>query len=198
MRWARQLTVPLLVLMAGCASQVDRSYKEPDWLAHSDRLEQLANWDIDGRVAIRTSEESETANIHWEQRKDDSLLRLSGPLGSHATLIESDGKTMVIRRGEERSVRDLNSPDTESRSGWNLPLQALPHWLKGIPAPGMAVDVLQLEPNRELLQSLQQDGWQIRYERYEEFGDFTLPTRVTIERDATRARLLIRKWKTGL
>ena len=198
MRWAAQLALPLILFMGGCATQVDRSDTEPDWQRHSGRLAQLANWDIDGRVAIRTSEESETANLHWEQRQIDSVLRLSGPLGSHATLIESDGSTMVLTQGEERTVWDLNAAQTELRGGWNLPLKALPHWLKGIPAPDMKVDALQLEPNREILQSLRQDGWQITYDRYEEFDGYTLPTRITIERDATRARLLIRTWRTGV
>lgn len=198
MHWARQLAIPLLLLMAGCASQGDRSEQEPDWLVHSSNMKQLVNWNIDGRVAIRTTEQAETANLHWEQRDNNSQLRLSGPLGSHATLIESDGNTMEVRQGDERSVWDLNSGEAQSRSGWDLPLQALPHWLKGIPAPGIEVDAMRLETDRELLQSLEQDGWQVSYERYEEFGDAILPTRVTIERDTTRARVLIRQWTTGL
>lgn len=196
MRWARQLALPLLVLMTGCAGQIDRSLQEAGWLTHSGRLEQLADWDIDGRVAIRTSKQSETAYIQWEQREAQTQLRLSGPLGSHATLIESDGKTVVVNSGDERTTWDLNSPKAQPPGGWDLPLQALPHWLKGIPAPGIEVDSLQLDLDRELLQRLEQDGWQVTYERYEEFDGFTLPTRVTLERDDTSARLLIRKWET--
>ena len=44
------------------------------------------------------------------------------------------------------------------------------------------------------MQNFTEDGWQIRYERYAQFGLYTLPTRMTVERDGTRALILMYDW----
>ena len=90
---------------------------------------------------------------------------------------------------------DLN-PDNELRLCWELPLQALPYWLKGAPSPQLPVESLELDSERDLLRALQQDDWQIDYLEYEDFHGLTLPTRLQIQRASTVVKIILRDWQT--
>jgi outer membrane biogenesis lipoprotein LolB len=48
-----------------------------------------------------------------------------------------------------------------------------------------------------LLHSLQQDDWEVRYEKYGQFQEFTLPTQLQIQRGATRVKVVISHWQTS-
>ena len=195
MRWHCQLLAVVLVIMAGCASQPGPT-PDPDWSRHSAELAQLESWELEGKLALRTSEGSESANITWQQQQRRSLLRLSGPLGSQATHIDSDGDTVEIRRGDQRETWDLSQPVT-GPMGVDLPLRALPYWIKGIPAPDLPIDTMTVTRELELLENLSQEGWRIDYQEYDLFQGLMLPTRMQRERGDTRVRLIVRKWRTA-
>jgi outer membrane lipoprotein LolB len=192
MRAALLLT---LALLAGCAG-APAILTAPPWEQRADRLAQLAHWRAEGKLALRSGDRAEAANLLWQQAERESNLQLSGPLGMGTTRIHSDGRILEIRRGDEIQVFDISSPDAIRRNtGWDLPLAALPFWLKGLPQPGVAADDLQFE--EDLLRGLRQAGWQVQFETYGRFGDYTLPTRLRVQRGPTSARLVIRQWHTG-
>jgi outer membrane lipoprotein LolB len=188
--------VLLALLLTACAGQPPRPAGDASWEEHSNRLLALTNWTAEGKLALRTPELSESATMSWRQQDGHTRLELSGPLGVNATTLDSDGKTLLLRQGDETSSVDLSDPlELERRTGWDLPLLALPHWLKGLPAPGLAIEDMAMGPDPSLLQSLQQDGWQIRYDQYQDFDRLALPTRLHIQRERTSVRLIIRHWQ---
>jgi len=117
-------------------------------------------------------------------------------MGVSATTITSDGQQMEVHPGKERRTFDISTPDAITlNTGWDLPLHALPYWLKGIPSPDSPAQLLELDTDRNLLRQLQQDDWEVHYEQYEQFNNLTLPTRLRIQRDATSVRMIIRDWQ---
>ncbi len=191
------LTSALLVLLlAACAGQPPRAPVGGSWDEHSERLWQLVSWEARGKIALRTPTQSESASIQWKQQGGISQLQLNGPLGVAATSLYSDGNTLVIHQGDESSTWDLaDTTALERHTGWNLPLLALPHWIKGVPAPELAVQAMEMGPDPALLLVLKQDDWEIRYEDYTLFGDLALPTRLHIQHQDTVVRLIIRDWQ---
>ncbi len=190
------IALSLVMLLAGCAGQETRVLKQPGWQAHSAHLQLLNHWIADGKLALRTSDRSESANIRWQQAGVSTRLQLSGPMGFNATEIRSNGKEMEMRQGETVTSWDISTADAiERNTGWDLPLQALPYWLKGLPAPDVRIQALELDPGGSLLSKLQQDGWLVLFERYKQFGDISLPTRLRIQRGTTTARVIIRDWQ---
>ncbi len=158
----------------------------------------LQQWTASGKLAVRTADASESAGLVWQQHDQATHLQLSGPLGVGATTIDSDGRRLDIRQGDEHSTLDISTPEAiAANTGWDLPLLALAYWLKGVPSPDSKVQRLELDPQTELLQSLQQDDWEVHYEQYEQFQEFTLPTRLQIQRGATRAKVIISHWHTA-
>ena len=192
--------LPLLLValtLAGCAG-LERPAQEPagDWNTHRQQLVSLNQWRADGKVALRSAQGADSASLMWQQRGDNTDLLLSGPIGLGATRIHSDGKHLDIHRGGELQRIDISSPDAVARAtGWDLPLAALRHWLKGAPAPDLAIQSLDLDPKQGLLLHLRQAGWDIHYQHYREFDGLRLPTRLDIKRGPTEARILIAQWQ---
>ncbi len=197
-RWPAQLPplAALLLLLAGCAGGPERPPTADSWQVHSARLAQLDDWRAEGKLALRTATLSESVSLLWRQQGIAARVQLQGPLGVNATTLSSDGRQLEIRRGDEHRVLDLSEPGAlQSQTGWDLPLVALPYWLKGMPAPGLEVEALELNPEGTLLQALRQDTWEVRYEQYDVFGGLYLPTRLRILRRDTSARVILREWQ---
>lgn len=188
----------LLLLLAGCAGLEQREPTPAGWQAHSQQLALLQQWTASGKLAVRTADAAESASLIWQQHDQDTHLQLSGPLGVGATTIDSNGRQLDIRQGDEHRTLDISTPDAiAANTGWDLPLLDLTHWLKGLPSPHSKVQKLELDPQTELLQRLQQDDWEVYYEQYEQFEGFTLPTRVQIQRGATHVKVIISHWQTS-
>jgi outer membrane lipoprotein LolB len=187
----------LALVLSGCAAFREDTPTGRDWQAHSAQLAALREWTASGKVALRSAEAAESATLLWRQQGPETDLQLQGPLGVGATAIRSDGRQLEINRDGERRVLDISTPDAiRASTGWDLPLQALVHWLKGLPSPDSTVQDIDLDPDTGLLEHLSQDGWEIHYMQYGEFGEFTLPRHLQIRRGMTEAKVVISHWKT--
>ena len=196
MRFGRYPALCMLLLLTACAGQDRRDESAGGWAAHKDALAALQHWSAKGKLALRSSNASESTNLSWRQDKQQTQVELRGPLGVGATTIHSDGLQLDIYQDAQHRVVDISSPGAMlQNTGWDLPLGALPYWLKGMPSPDYSVEFLELDPATELLRKLQQDDWEVSYGEYKRFQQFTLPTRLDIRRKDTSARLLIRQWQ---
>ena len=195
-----RLALPLAwaLLLTACAAPVERPPESVDWSAHSTQLTRLANWTTSGKLALRSEQRSESAQLVWRQQNGVSHLNLSGPMGLNATEVRSDGERIDVVQGDEVHSFDISSPEAmERNTGWELPVQSLPYWLKGLPSPHLEVQSLELDPQRGLLRDLRQNDWRVHYQEYGNFGPYTLPTRLRIERGDTAVKILLREWQAG-
>ncbi|MEZ5502692.1 MAG: lipoprotein insertase outer membrane protein LolB [Halioglobus sp.] len=188
----------MLLLLAGCAGLERTQTNTVAWEAHSQSVASLRQWTASGKLALRTSDASDSASMVWQQHDRETHLQLSGPLGVGATTIDSDGEKLDIRQGDALRTLDISTPEAIAlNTGWDLPLHSLVYWLKGLPAPDTEIQRLEIDPHTELLRSLQQGDWEVRYEAYDQFQQFTLPTRLQIRRGTTRAKIVISTWQTS-
>lgn len=193
--WARLPGVAALLLLGACAGQVQPPAGPADWRQQRAALERLDAWTATGKVAVRAADTSESGSLDWRQRPGLTEVRLSGPVGVGTTTIASDGEVLEINRGGERQVLDIATPGAlASATGWDLPLAALPYWLRGLPAPAPVEHTLELDPASRRPLSLAQDGWLVRYSDFQAVEHLLLPTRLEITRGDTRARVVIRQW----
>ncbi|MGY8859097.1 MAG: lipoprotein insertase outer membrane protein LolB [Pseudomonadales bacterium] len=188
----------IMLLLTGCSGWDQREPASISWQTHSEHLKLLQQWTANGKMAVRTENTSESVSFIWQQDNHNTYVQLSGPLGVGATTIHSDGQTLEIHQGDEHRTIDISNPDAiVLNTGWDLPLQALSYWLKGIPAPASKVQRLEPDPQTELLKSLWQDDWEVNYQRYKQFQGFTLPARLQVQRGETRAKIIISDWQTS-
>jgi outer membrane lipoprotein LolB len=196
MRLRRSLLIGMLALLAGCATVEQIEPTSAGWTTHREQLAALQQWTASGKLALRTANSSDSASMVWQQQQQHSYLQLSGPLGMGATTLEMDGDQLTIRQGDEHTVLDISTPEAIlDNTGWDLPLPALSYWLKGLPSPGSRAHSIELDPATELLRELQQDDWQVSFEKYGRFDGYILPIRLQITRGATKAKVIVSRWQ---
>jgi len=187
----------LLLALAACTA-LEPQPEPTRWSSHSAQLANLEFWTARGKVALRSDDAAESAALVWRQHGAETDLQLSGPLGVGTTSIHSDGARLDIRRGDEHHLLDISTPEAiRQGTGWDLPLQALTHWLKGVPSPDWRVQAQEFDPDTGLLRRLTQADWEIHYQAYGVFGGFTLPRRLQLKRGGTEAKVLIADWQTA-
>lgn len=185
-------------LLTACATRppMPEGGRDQAWQHHQDRVAELTQWELKGRIALRLQNEGWTASVHWQQEQGAYLIRLIAPWGQGVYNLRGDGNAVQLRMPDDRLLY-AQDPETLLREnlGWQVPVEGMVYWVRGLPSPGSTPDSLNLD-KRGRLQALRQDGWRVHYDRYGLFsGGVALPEKLTIERDDVRVRLLIHTWE---
>jgi len=189
------LPVVALLLMAGCAMQPTAPPPATQWQTYQDRAASLTHWDLSAKVALRWRGGAENASLIWSQADDRSEVDLSGPLGAGAVRITQQDDRLDVTRGGERSTYNSSTPDTlAAATGWPIPVNALPFWLRGLPDPDQPIERLSLQDGRA--EEIRQGGWTISYTAYAPAGIGSLPAklRITHAADNISLRLVNARW----
>ncbi len=184
---------PLLVLvfslLGGC-SQLAQQPVAPLAIDPQQVL-QLQQWSAEGRIGIRWPEDSQSANLDWEQALDRYRIRLSGPLGQGGFRILGNAQEVSLQRAGDDQIHRARTPEAlmQQLLGWHLPLTQAQYWIRGIPAPGS--EVLPLSP---LDNGFIQSGWRIEYPRLTRAAGMVLPEKLRLTRDGLRITVIINEW----
>lgn len=181
MRAAALLLAALLgSTLAGCASwrqpaAIDAIAANAGWVQRQQQLGAVSGFETTGRIAIKGGGLS--GALRWQQWGEEFQLRIAGPFGAGATLIEGVPARVKIKN------KDIDLETTEPQrvllqsTGWLLPLDALRWWALGIPAPGDDLPSAQLDGLGRPTE-MQQRGWLLRYSDYREETAAAIPGRI--------------------
>jgi len=187
------LLLLLLLLLGGCGlfRTQPPADKPLSWQAQREKNRTLERFQISGKIGIRAPRESGSANLFWQQQQDYFDIRLSGPLGRGAARLVGN-----LQQARLEAANDISEGKAQTllseRLSLELPLDALPCWLRGLPAPGQTAR-LQLDSNNRLAQ-LNQQGWQIDYPSYRFEQGYWLPERLKISGHNLLVTLVIKDW----
>jgi len=120
-------------------------------------------------------------------------MSLDGPLGAGGVQVTSDGSavSIVTSRGD-RLNNDAARAELANRLGFDPPIDNLRYWVLGVPEPDHpAQESLDAQ---QRLATLEQDGWQIQYTDYMSVGGEWLPSKLTLQRQGIRVRLVVDGW----
>lgn len=168
------LSTPLLCSLAGCNSAPARPADSAQWLS--------------GRLAVKVEASAEQApqsmSAAFELTGDEHLgnLRLLSPVGTVAADAQwsQDGVTLTTSEGRRRF--DTLSELARAALGDDVPLQALPHWLRGKAWPDAPAKPAASGAD------FQQLGWDVHVDELGTTG-LVLAQRNTPPRIVLRARL---------
>lgn len=184
MRWSGLL---LLLVLGGCAQQPVVPVARPAQI-------ESAPFALNGRAAIRHNGERHSAGVRWVHRIHSDELLLQGPLGQTAARVYRDAQGALLEDGSKQYRADDVESLMQQVLGWHLPLGGLRQWVLGLAAAGNA----QIERDeRGRLAVLRQDGWEVRYLRYDGEAADSLPTRLQLSHDELQVMLLIDEWEWG-
>jgi outer membrane lipoprotein LolB len=109
--------------------------------------------------------------------------------------VTSDGSavSIVTSRGD-RLENDAAKAELTNKLGFDPPIDSLRYWVLGVPEPGHpAQETLDAQ---QRLATLEQDGWQIQYTDYMFVGGEWLPSKLTLQRQGIRVRLVVDGWNS--
>jgi outer membrane lipoprotein LolB len=185
-----------LAMLAGCRTAPPKTVLGPGadapWPAQRAALEQLDRYGLNGRVAVAANGQGFSASLRYAQLARGSQFSLDGPLGIGGLRVELEGDDLEIATSRGQT---LNGPEAraelERRLGFELPLGEMRWWLLGIPAPGeSAINALETGEIRDFTQN----GWRVSITSRVASLGFSLPQRLTAERDGARLKLLVERW----
>lgn len=191
----RLAAVAVAFFAGGCAT-IPEPAAPGDWPARRIELQSLDGWNLDGRVAVAAGAEGFSGGLSWSQRGERAEIELRGPMGGPAILIHVEGLEYVVtdERGRTHGGEDARRYIEERFGpGSPLPIVEMRYWLVGAPAPD--------SPHRESfgedqrLASLDQSGWQVRYDRYGTVGELALPERIELTTEGMRLRVAVADWR---
>lgn len=149
---------------------------------------------LSGRVAVSNEVESWQASLLWRQQGEHFEATMIGPLGQGSVRLTGipgaarmdlpDGKVVLGTSANELLARQL---------GWQVPADALPFWVRGVPEPDTPASDMALNEQARLAK-LEQGDWRIEYRRYGTAAGVDLPTKVFLENDTWRVRVAVDEW----
>lgn len=196
-RTSRTALLVLLVMGATACTSVRPVADSDAWTARRSALLLLDNWELKGRIAVKSDSEGGQARLLWQQLGESSRIHLSGPFGAGAYDLVWEPEFVSISdasgaKSAEYKGRSAGEKFLTEQLGWAFPAGSLRFWVLGLLDPA-AAGREHFDAAGEL-SGLQQNGWTISYDRYASELGFSLPTRINIENEHARLRIVVSKW----
>lgn len=184
----------LATWLAGCALQAPVNVSgEPDRALQA-RLAAIDHWNLDGKLAVRSAQQAESARVQWQQDGAGFDIHLSGPAGLKATRIYGIPGGVRFEQGEHRESAGSAEVLSERLIGWPLPATEMTWWLRGLPATDNDTHTIIYTPEGWLAQ-LEQGDWTIRFSDHRPVRDVVLPGRIEAVRGELKITLVIKAWE---
>ena len=185
-----------MLALSGCRTVPLPASGAPPWDTRRPELQAREHFQLKGRVAVAAGAQGFNARLRWAQDGKRAQVALEGPLGAGAVHIEAAGSDLdIVTASGERLTSDAARAELSARLGFEPPLSSLRYWILGVPDPSTPADET-LDPARQHLTHLEQDGWRIDYDSYVAVGSEWLPARLTLERSDVRVKLLVDDWQS--
>ena len=185
-----------LVVLAGCRTTPVPARAAPSWSARRPQLQSREHFGLRGRVAVAAGSQGFNARLRWAQQGERARLALEGPFGAGAVHIDAAGSDLDITTASGTHLTsDAAHAELGARLGFDPPLASLRYWILGVPNPALPA-AETLDPLKQRLTRLEQDGWRIDYGSYLAVGGEWLPARLTLERADVRVKLLVDDWQS--
>jgi len=156
---------------------------------------QVSAFDLTGRINVRVENKGYPGRIRWQHAPGSDEVWVYSPVGSTVARMRQDalGALLVTSDGKEYKADDLKLLAREML-GWNLPIDGLQYWVRGLPSPSL--DRAREEHDADgRLKSLSQGGWEVAYLDWSPAEVAGLPSKLDVAGEGLRLRLLIEKWK---
>jgi outer membrane lipoprotein LolB len=178
----------MMLLMTGCATA-----PTPTPVAVQRAPFVDAPFSFNGRISVKYGMNHDATDLHWQHRGYDDITLL-GPLGYTAARIyrDANGATLDDAYGKHYAAADADSL-MEKTLGWSVPLTDLRYWIVANPSP--EGEAKELRNKNGQLETLFQQGWEIRYVRYTTTKADALPLEINMVRAGIDVIVKVDKWE---
>lgn len=197
-----RLALPLVALILGACSTVPPiTQLEPEelanrWIEHQQRVKNIGDWTLAGRIAVKTEDDGWNGDLNWLQQQSDYLIQFSAPFGQGAFQLNRRNSDVEMRFSDGQLFR---APDAETllfqQLGWHLPLSELRYWVTGVPQPQSDARLSHNQYGQ--LAELNQGQWKVSYPDYFAVDKVMMPRKIVVKNHQLSVRLVIDKWSFG-
>ncbi len=184
-----------MILLSACAPVRVRE-NSATLAAQSAREAQLAphtHWKILARISVSNGSDGGPGELEWRQDGDAYSFTVRAPVTGKTWKLSGDAKHAALE-GIDGPPATADNPQRllRERLGWDVPLQELAAWVRGLRASGTGATVQYDDRNRPAV--IEQAGWKIEYRDW--FDDRTppLPRKVFASRGQAHVRMAISQW----
>ena len=193
------LAALLLLIQAGSTMQPTVEQDPLRLEKYRDRaavLSSLDTWALSGRLAVSDENDGGSGKLRWQESPGGSRMDFHGALGRGAWQMEANaaGAVLELADGSRYSANSVGELVRE-QLGWQVPVESLAWWVRGLEAPGDSGTMVLTENGT--LSQLRQHGWEVEYGRYREAGGYGLPLKLTARQEGRTVKLAIREWSLG-
>jgi len=187
LRPGRLALAATLVLLSACSALGPRSAGRTATPADAEHFE------LSGRINLRVADEAFPGRVQWRHDPSSDDLAFASPIGTSVARMRQgpEGARLVTSDGEAHEAQSLQALAADVLE-WDLPLDALPYWVRGLEWPGAAADIERDDEGRP--QTLQQNGWKVSYLAWDGAGVRGLPSKLDVAGERLRMRLVIERW----
>lgn len=162
------------------------------------QLEQLQEFKLTGALLVKAPEESVSGSLNWQQQGPYFQANMTNFVGISIFELETDARGATVKADGETHQAQSASALLDYLSGWSLPIEEMPLWLKGVASAESFNH--QWDAQGRLtsftLKDSQERDWQVSYKEF--FPDaLALPRHIQLnsKTDGSRIKLVVRKWQ---
>ena len=188
------------LILTGCASNSSQ-LKPVIPLSAQQRqlqLEQLQEFTLTGALGVKAPQESVSGSLNWQQQGPYFQASMTNFVGISIFELETDALGATVKADGETHKAQSASALLDYLSGWSLPIEEMPLWLKGVASAESFNH--QWDAQGRLtsftLKDSQQRDWQVSYVAF--FPDaLALPQEIRLkaQADGSSIKLVVRKWQ---
>ncbi len=158
------------------------------------QLASLGDWSMSGRIALSNGKDGGSGRIEWKQAGARFEVALAAPVTRQSWRVTGGEGQAVLEGLEGGPHRGANAHDLIlDATRWDIPVDALAGWVRGVPGPGAQVDY----GADGRLAGLAQDGWTVAYTAWaptRSDPSLAMPARLEATKGQARVRLAIDEW----
>ena len=142
------------LVLTGC-----QQYTQPQAPSVSQIPETANNFNLQGKIGVKTPGQSGSAFFTWVQQQDEFDIELSGILGVGKTQISGTPGQVTLNSAKTGLIQAETPEELLKRAtGWQAPITHLVDWVQAKPATTQ-VKISKDESNRPI--QFLEDGWTV-------------------------------------
>lgn len=158
------------------------------------QMSAIQHWQFDGRISLITEHEAWAGKLYWQQQNSDYFIHFNVPSGQGAMQLRGNGDGVELRlsNGDVYSAEDP-SELLKRETDWDLPIDSLWFWIRGLPSPTMSKHMTTLN-DEGLIAVIEQNNWHIQFDRYDSYQNHLFPRKIVIKHEDLKLRLVVTNW----
>lgn len=192
------ILVALLTVLSACTT-LPESHTSVEWQSHQQQLQAISRYQASGKLGYIGPDQRQSLNFFWHYEDGVSQLNLRTFLGQSVLNLRSDqnGTTLTTMDGERFEGRNGQQLILQL-TGLNIPVDALPDWLLGLPTNADSFILNEENTLKSLDKLLDTQSWRLNYYSYSDASlanqIIPLPSRLSMNSDETKLNIVISKW----